>query len=163
MNLWSTQVHRLFKLDLCPSIERKRLEVYKVVFYFILGFTKSRSKALQWYEKAADHGDEEAQKRLQHLLQRPQESKNLMHPILRDILMWSLFNTKPEEKKQFHKSKSAPNLRENSHNLNLQVKGSPNIDFRQQEISEDVSSSVSCGLQMSEYTSSCSDLSIGLV
>ena len=77
--------------------------------------------------------------------------------------MWSLFNVKPEEKKQFHKSKSAPNLRENSHSLNLQNKGSPRIDLKQQEISEDASSSISCGLQMSESASSCSDLSIGLV
>lgn len=135
----------------------------KPFLFSCLGFTKSRSKALHWYEKAADQGDKEALKRLQDLLQRPQESKKLMHPILRDILMWSLFNAKPEEKKQFHKSKSAPNLRENSHNLPLQDRGSAKTDFRQQEISEDVSSSMSCGLQMSECTSSCSDLSIGLV
>ena len=77
--------------------------------------------------------------------------------------MWSLFNVKPDEKKQFHKSKSAPNLRGNSHNLNLQDRGSPKINLMQQEVSEDVSSSMSCGLQMSECASSCSDLSIGLV
>lgn len=114
-----------------------------------------------WYEKAADYGDEEARRKFKHLQATPKEAQNYMHPLLRDIFIWNLLQEKPEGKKDFQRSKSAPNLQEASQKLN------PRGSFSNLNISADIleesSGSFSCGLQMSDFASKTSSISFGLV
>ena len=115
---------------------------------------------MDWYTKAADCGDEEARKKFNELLAKPRESKNIMHPILRDILTFGLFHKQPKQEKDFHRSRSAPNLGEirnklNTSNLLSQLK-------KPCDIEEDSSDSLSCSLSMSNGISSASSYSFGL-
>eukprot|EP00794_Sanderia_malayensis_P007072 gene7072-7869_t len=83
------------------------------------GMEKSCNKAIYWYEKCAENGDEDAAIKLEQL-RRQKEVRNSykMHPILRDIFMWKILNQThhnhyDHHQGEFHKSKSTPNFQRN--------------------------------------------------
>ena len=117
---------------------------------------------MDWYDKAADFGDAEARKKFKELLAAPRESKNLMHPILIDLLTWGLFNEKPKQEKDFHRSRSAPNLGE--FQSRLKATAEPSLGWKRPEnIAEQSSESLSCGLEVSRGLSTTSGISFRLV
>jgi len=125
------------------------------------GFSKSRRLAMDWYDKAANGGDEEARKKFRELLVKPPESKNIMHPILRDILTWGVFHAKPKQEKDFHRSRSAPNLGEVQSILNV---SNPISEWKKSDnIVEDPSESLSSDLSASNDITSLSPFAFRLV
>ena len=117
---------------------------------------------MDWYIKAADCGDEEARKKFKELSVKHQESKNIMHPLLRDILTLGIFQEKPKQEKDFHRSQSAPNLGEL--HTNLKAQNSLSGMRKRNEITEESCESLSYGWSMSDsISSSVSNFSFGLV
>ena len=116
---------------------------------------------MDWYDKAANGGDEEARKKFRELLVKPRESKNIMHPILRDILTWGVFHAKPKQEKDFHRSRSAPNLGEVQSRLN--VSSSLSEWKKSDNIVEDPSESLSPDLSTSNDFTSLSTFAFRLV
>ncbi|XP_065059020.1 uncharacterized protein LOC135686669 isoform X1 [Rhopilema esculentum] len=111
-------------------------------------FTKSRWKAMYWYEKAADFGDEEAKQRLTELRESQNETRSVLHPILKNIIVQSLFNGKQRLDKGFHKSMSAPNLTAKTAKLTVRGENDP------RGIPGELTSSLSCSLQSLSSASS---------
>lgn len=117
---------------------------------------------MDWYENAADLDDKEAKKKLKELLATPKKSRNLMHPILRDILALSMFSRqKPEQGTDFHRSRSAPNLGEIPKKLS--ARDSNFFQGEPDEIVEEPSASLSCGLQVSDSINTESFITFGVV
>ena len=103
---------------------------------------------MYWYEKAADFGDEEAKQRLTELRENKNETRNVLHPILKNIIVQSLFNGKHRLDKGFHKSMSAPNLTAKTVKLTVQGENDP------RGIPGELTSSLSCSLQSLSSASS---------